>query len=251
MSEHSTSFLDLGVALRIAKAYANGVRSVFTSPSLLALLITQVVIALVSYIVLAYFAFSYRNDITATVTGTVDSWWEYIISWLVFLILLALNGIAAYIVATIVGAFVLEWFAQILLKQLGAPVDEELSILAISRMLKRTAIFTVYRLLAGTVALTLSLLALFFPPLGVVSMMLLVFLLGVDMLELPTSMLEPDVRSRIHLVRNHKPELFWFGLIATGIFAIPFVGILFLPLVCSGAVHTVFDLYRRTAPAGS
>jgi len=245
MPSTPSSFLDLSQPFRVLGAYLRGIRSVVTSPKLLLLFLAQLAIGIFSYLILAYFAFSHRSDVTAMLTGTVDSWWEYLLAWIVFLVMLVLTGFAAYLLTVMLGSFVLEWFAQTLLKQLGAPVDEELSIDAITRTVKRTAIFAALRGVAGLIVLTLSLVALFFPPLGAITMVLLAFLVGIDMMELPTSLLQPAARTKINLLSAHKPEILWFGVIATALLAIPFVGVLFLPAICAAATHTVVDIYSR------
>jgi uncharacterized protein involved in cysteine biosynthesis len=110
-------------------------------------------------------------------------------------------------------------------------------------MVRRTAVFTVLRLLGGLVALAVSVLAFFFPPLGVVAMVLLAFLVGIDMLELPNSVLDARARAKINLMGAHKAEILWFGIISTAVLAVPFVGILLLPVICAAATHTLFDMY--------
>jgi uncharacterized protein involved in cysteine biosynthesis len=222
-------------------ALPRGIRSVLLSPFALALLLVQLVVAFIIYLALSLATFRYRTSLTEQIVGTVDTWWESVVSWGVFLFSLFLNGVLTYVILAILAGFLFEWIARAVLQERGVHISGEGSWTSVVRGVQRLLLVTAARILAGATALIIALGAIVFQPLIVVSFLFVGFLVGWDLVENSLAVLAPAERATVSLFSRRKAALVVFGALCSLILAVPFVGLIVVPFGVAGGAHLVAD----------
>jgi hypothetical protein len=123
----------ISLLLSIPVSFVSGLLAVLSSGRLMALFAVQILLGIATYGALAWAAVHYHTELTALLTGQVDTWWERLLSYVLTLVTLLMGGVVTYIIMTIFGGFLMEWLVQTILQRNGIPVDESLSIAAFRR----------------------------------------------------------------------------------------------------------------------
>jgi uncharacterized protein involved in cysteine biosynthesis len=225
----------------VLTALPRGIRSVLSSPATIGFLVIQLVAAVVIYIALSLATLRYRTLLTAQILGTVDTWWESLISWVLFLFSLLLNGVLTYIILAVLAGFLFERIARAVLQERGVELTDDGSWSSTVRGIRRLLLVTSARLVAGGTALVIALGAILFQPLIIVSFLFVGFLVGWDLIENSLAVLSSQERAKISLFGQQKTTVVAFGLICSAILAFPIVGLVIVPFGVAGGAHLVAD----------
>lgn len=154
-------------------------------------------------------------------------------NFMVLLLITFFSSIISILCTLIFGSLFLEVLLERLLLDHGlknsAPTEINFSLWlkSISRSFKNQLIKSMI-LVSASIALLIS---AWVPPLALIVLVLSALLLGFEIIDEPLSMLQPNLRDRLKIIKSHLPTLVAVGILFSLLSLIPFGAILFLPAI--------------------
>jgi uncharacterized protein involved in cysteine biosynthesis len=186
-----------------------------------------------------YTSYEYKLAIADYVLSFIGLEGAAWLSWVVLILGIFICAILAVGAMLVFGGIFIENFIEEAFNKHGVPSLQEKGISAYLKSVLRGLRDGLLRLVVyGTISL-LALSTSFVPPLSLFFTLLGGFTLGVDLFELPLSLLGHRFSERVKLVFSHKLEAFSLGMFFSLFLIVPLGGVIFLPLAYLVAVKRI------------
>ena len=200
---------------------------ILNTPKYLTILIIPYLIGIITFIISSYFFFSYRDDLIELFIKN-DSWLFSVLSWLLIPILIILSSLLSVLTVIFLAETFIEFFLEkvCIAYKLDIP---EVEFKRLARYLIKSLSNDLKRLIFITFLSIITLCCTFIPILIFIPPIMLAFMTGFDLINLPLSMFDVSFKERKKILKTHFLEVIALGSTLLLFLIIPLGGVLFLP----------------------
>jgi hypothetical protein len=231
-------FNDFKLAITIPFLVIKTLKVILFTPKLLFLTSLPGMLGFVIFAILSYFSVANKTWIYSLTGLDFNSWYADAASWLLALVSVFISAVLALLIVNIILGFVIEILIENFTFKANI-IREGLIELPWYKSFLKIAINETILLLIFTILTLLALLLSFIPPLALLGFILSTIVGGYSLCNLVLVINQDSLRNRIHYPIKWPMTCFVIGLLFSSLLVIPFIGMLFIPILYCTAVLIV------------